>query len=94
MVTLKFKIMISAKRQKFGKAKSNFQYFFNFFQIFMIWFGQIELAFYPNKALDSMQKKLLTKNLKFEKKSKIRNSFGINFPRFDSIRFSSIRFGL
>jgi len=34
MVTLKFKIMISAKRQKFVKTKSNFQYFFDFFSNF------------------------------------------------------------
>ena len=39
------------------------QFKFNFLQIFMIQFGQVELACYPNKALysiNSMQKRLLT----------------------------------
>jgi len=71
---------------------SNF--FLTFFQIFMIRFGRIELAVYPNKALDWMQKRLLfwvrfgrTESWKFEKK--IKNSKFVRqiFPnfRFDSI---------
>ena len=52
-----------------------FLIFFLTFRIFMIRFGRIELAFYSNKVLDSMQKRLLTRvheNLKKNKK-KIKN---------------------
>jgi hypothetical protein len=86
--SIRFGSKSSAKRNRI------FNFFLIFFQIFMIRFGRIELAIYPNKALnsiDSMQKRLLTRvrfgrteSCKFEKKSKkklnIRNSFGRNFP--------------
>jgi len=44
-----------------ANRKLTFNFFLIFFQIFMIRFGRIELVIYPNKALDSMQKRLLTR---------------------------------
>jgi len=40
--------------RKVQKIRSNEIDFFSIFQIFMIRFGRIELASYPNKSLDSM----------------------------------------
>jgi hypothetical protein len=53
------------RTESFGKFLPNefriFNFFLIFFQIFMIRFGPIELAIYPNEAFDSIDKKSLIK---------------------------------
>jgi len=75
--SFRFDSKISAKR------KRTFSFFLIFFQIR---FGRIELAIYSNKALDSidlMQKRILTRIMKFWKKIKnskfVRHKFSLAF---------------